>query len=212
MKKLLSLLLISTSVFAFSQVDTKAKAILDKVSAQTKDYKTVVVEFSLNITSPEGNPINQKGKAYLKGDKYYLSLPDQEVFCDGNNVWTYIKDENECYLTAVDESDKNAIKPSELLTVWEKGFDYKYSQETTFQGKAVHEIFLYPKNKKESKFHTVIVRIDKEKNEVVFVHIKGKDGVHMKYNLLKLDPNTPINDTQFTFNKAKYPGVKIIEE
>lgn len=214
MKKILGLLFIGLVTLSTSaQVDTKAKIILDKVSKQTKEYKTIIVDFSMTITSQGGTPIKQKGKAYMKGDKYYLSMPDQEIFCNGVNVWTYIKDDNECYVSEVDDAESdNIVQPSELLTIWEKGFTYKYSKEMTYAGKQVHEIFLYPKDKKASKYHTIVVRIDKATHEVVYAHIKGKDGVHMKYSLTKLVKNTTISDSKFTFVKSKYPGVEIIEE
>jgi len=213
MKALLGLLFLGLTAFgATAQVDTKAKSILDKVSKLTKTYKTVVVDFSMTITSPDGNPIKQKGKAYMKGDKYYLSLPDQEIFCDGKTVSTYISDDNECYVSELEDSDSDMIQPSQLLTIWEKGFTFKYSKEMIFAGKQVHEILLYPKDKKNSKYHTIVIRIDKTKNEVVYAHIKGKDGTHMKYTLSKLVKNSSIPDSKFIFNKSKYPGVEITEE
>jgi outer membrane lipoprotein-sorting protein len=148
----------------------------------------------------------------MKGDKYFLTLPDQDIYCNGTTVSTYIKDDNECYVSDVDEMDSDMVQPSQLLTIWENGFTYKYSKELTFSGKQVHEILLYPKDKKNSKFHTIVVRIDKAKNEVVYAHIKGKDGTHMKYTLSKLVKNISIPDTKFVFNKAKHPGVEITEE
>ena len=215
MKKILGLLFIglaTMNVIAQADTDKKAKAILDKVSLQTKDYKTITVDFTITISSPDNSPIKQKGKAYIKGEKYYLSMPDQEMFCNGTKVWTYIKDDNECYVSEIDEDDDEVIRPSEILTIWEKGFTYKYSKEVTYAGKACHEILLYPKDKKNSKYHTIIVRIDKNKNEVVYAYIKGKDGVNMKYDLTQFIKNTTIDDSKFTFNKGKYTGVDIIEE
>ena len=213
MKALLGILFLGLTAFgATAQVDAKAKAILDKVSKLTKTYKTISVDFSMTVTSPDGSPIKQKGKAFMKGDKYFLTLPDQDIYCNGITVSTYIKDDNECYVSDVDEMDSDMVQPSQLLTIWENGFTYKYSKELTFSGKQVHEILLYPKDKKNSKFHTIVVRIDKAKNEIVYAHIKGKDGTHMKYTLSKLVKNISIPDTKFVFNKAKHPGVEITEE
>lgn len=213
MKAVLGILFLGLTAFgATAQVDAKAKAILDKVSKITKTYKTVTVDFSMVISSPDGSPIKQKGKAMMKGDKYFLTLPDQDIYNDGKTVSTYIKEDNECYVSNVEDMESDMVQPSELLTIWEKGFTYKYSKELTFAGKKVHEIILYPKNKKKSKYHTIIIRIDKVKNEVVYAHIKGKDGVHMKYTLSKLIKNTPISDAKFVFDKSKHPGVEITEE
>ncbi len=213
MKKILGIFLIAViSLPVIGQTDTKAKSILDKVSAVTKTYKTIKLTYSLSITTPEGNPINQKGSAYLKGDKYVIETSDQTIISNGVNVWTYIKSDNECYLSEVDEDDEDVMKPSEMLRIWEKGFTFKYMKEMDYKGKKVHEINLYPKNKAKSKYHTIVIKIDKVKNQVVNVHIKGKNGSHMKYNLNKLEQNMSISDSKFIFNKAKYPGVTIIEE
>ena len=213
MKTILGLLFLGlTTLSVNAQVDVKAKAILDKVSKLTKTYKTISVNFSMTITSAGGNPIKQKGTALMKGDKYYLSLPDQKVFCDATTVWTFIDEDNECYVSDVEDAEDDIIQPSQLLTIWEKGFNFKYSKEMTFAGKQVHEIFLYPKDKAKSKYHTIVIRIDKVKNEVVYAHIIGKDGTHMKYTLTKFQKNISLPDSKFVFNKAKHPGVEMIEE
>ncbi len=195
-----------------AQTDTKAKGILDKVSAITKTYKTVKLSYNLSIISPEGSPVNQKGEAYLKGDKYYIKTPDQSIFSNNTKIWTYIKSDNECYVRDADEDEEDFMQPSKLLTIWEKGFTYKYVKEMNYKGKKVHEIMLYPKDKKASKYHTIILKVDKMKNEVVHVHIKGKDGTHMKYSVSAFQTNISIPDAKFEFQQAKYPGVIVIEE
>lgn len=213
MKRIAGLFLfVGLSLPLLAQTDAKAKAILDKVSAVTKSYKTIKLSYNLSIVSPGSSPVNQKGEAYLKGDKYFIKTPDQSIMSNGVKVWTLITEDNECYVRDVDEEDDDLAKPSELLTIWEKGFTYKYSKETTYKGRAVHEIFLYPKNKQTSKYHTVILKIDKAKHEVVHVHIKGKDGTHLKYSLNKFEKNVTIPDSKFVFVKAKHPGVAVIEE
>ncbi len=213
MKRLLGLFLcVGLTSFSFGQTDAKAKTILDKVSSATKTYKTIKLTYSLSIISPEGSPINQKGKAFLKGDKYYISMPDQTIISNGANIWTYIKSDNECYVREADDDDDDLLKPSKLITIWEKGFDFKYSKQTEFKGKKVEEIYLFPKDKQKSKYHTIILKIDPSKNQVAHVHIKGKDGTHMKYSMGSFETNMSIPDTQFTFNKAKHPGVMVIEE
>ena len=211
MKSILGfILLVGMSLPVIGQTDTKAKGILDKVSEATKTYKTIKLGYSLSINAPGNSPINQKGEAFLKGDKYYVKTADQTIFSNGERVWTVVEDE--CYVSDVDEDDDDFVQPSKLLTIWEKGFTFKYSKEMTYKGKSVHEIFLYPKDKKNSKYHTIILKIDKAKNQVVHVHIKGKDGTHMKYSLNSFEKNISIPDSKFEFVKAKFPGITVIED
>jgi outer membrane lipoprotein-sorting protein len=213
MKRILGLFLfVGIASTTVGQTDIKAKAILDKVSAVTKTYKTIKLSYSLSIVSPEGSPINQKGEAFLKGDQYYVSTPDQTIMSNGAKIWTFIESDNECYVREVDEDDDDFLKPSKLITIWEKGFDFKYSKQMEYKGRQVEEIFLFPKDKKNSKYHTIVLKIDTEKNQVAHVHIKGKDGTHMKYSVSDFQKNISIPDTKFAFNKAKHPGVSLIEE
>jgi len=207
---LVALLFIGT---AFGQ-DEKAKKILDDLGAKTKAYKTISISFSIVITNPEegSEPIKRKGKAYLKDEKYKVELMDQDTYCDGETITTHLKEDEECYTSAVDEQDEDAITPSNMLTIWEEDFNYEYKRETTFNDVPVHQIHLYPKNPKDAKFHTVILKIDKQKMQILSVYIKGKDGQNMRYIVKTFTPNTDIPDSKFVFDRSKYPEVECYEE
>ncbi len=208
------LLAVLLGTTAFGQQDEKAKAVLDKVSAKTNAYKSIILTFELTIS---GNgfetPLVENGKAYLDGDKYKVELKDQDIYCDGVTLTTHLKEDKECYTSKVaDQTGEDAIMPSELLTIWEKGYKYEYVKETTYKGVAVHHINLYPKDAAKSKFTAIILKIDMAKNEVISVLIKGKDGVNMKYDLTKFEKNVTIPSTTFVFDKAKNPAVTCYDE
>lgn len=206
---LLAILFVGT---VFGQ-DEKAKAILDQVSKKTNSYKSIVISFSLTISGTEGDPITENGKAYLEGDKYKVELSDQDIYCDGVTIATHLKEDKECYISSVaDSEDDGMVSPTKLLTIWEDGYRYKYIEETTFKGKAVHHINLFPKDPAKSKFHTIILKIDKEKNEVVSVFVKGKDGTNMRYTLTSFEKDVAIPASTFVFNRAKHPDVDCFDE
>jgi len=194
--------------------DAKAKTILDGISLKTKAYKTMVIDFTVIISNPDmEEPETRTGKIYIKDEKYMLSVTDQEVYCDGVTITTYLKEDNECYTRKVEDVEEGEIvSPSQLLTIWEDGYNYKYVQETTYADRPAHEIHLFPKDPAKSKFHTIILKIDKEKNEIVFIMVKGKDGTNMKYKLVKFDKDVEISDSKFVFESAKHPGVVCQEE
>lgn len=213
MKKTIFFLIAALTLnLSFGQ-DEKAKKILDDISSKTKEYETMIFEFTVVVAVPDEEPITQSGKVYIKGEKYFLSLTEQEVYCDGTTITTYLKEDNECYTRAVEDVEEGEIvSPSQLLTVWEEGYKYKYVQETSYADRPAHEIHLFPKDPANSKFHTIILKIDVERNEVVFFMVKGKDGTNTKYKLSKFEKNTPISDSKFVFDKAKHPGVVCQEE
>lgn len=185
--------------------DKEAKVLLEKLGNELKSYETMVIDFKLAIKSADLND-SQSGKAFTKGTKFYYTTEERDVYSDGQTVWTHAKEDNECYIDDLDELD-GGINPSELMTIWEKNFKYKHFG--TKDG--ITEVRLFPTNPKESKYHTVILKIDEAKNKLEKITIKTKDAVTIQFSITKLTSNTELSDNKFTWNKAKHPGVDEID-
>lgn len=211
-KNTLLLLLIASPALVFSQnkdQDEKAKAILDELSQKTKSYKTVSVEF---VTVLKGRDINEtrKGKAHVKGSKFYYESADQKVFCDGQSVWNYTSEENECYIEKLSNIE-DELNPAKILTIWESGFKFQFVKESVENGRTIQEIKLFPKDAQKVKYHTIILKVDKIKKEVQKVIIKGKDGLDITFEIKKFETNKDVPDSTFVFEKTLFPGVHLID-
>lgn len=210
MKRILLLLSLGLFVFNANAQEDKnalAKKILSELSEKTKTYKSMNLDFKLTIKGKDVNE-SQNGKAQTKGTMFHYSTSDREVFCDGETVWSFMKDDNECYIDEVEEvSDFN---PSEIMTIWDKNFRHQYVREVT-AGSGIHEIKLFPVNPKESKYHTVLLTIDRNNKQIKKVVIKTKDGLTLFFTITKFSANTEISDTVFKWQKAKHPGVEEID-
>ncbi len=208
MKKMLTLLLVGGMFFSTTaQDDTqKAKKILDDLSIETKKFKTISIDFKLSIKGGEVNS-SSSGKAKIKGKSFYYETEDRKVYSDGVTVWTYLIEENECYIDNLGDVD-GGINPSELLNIWEKNFKYTYSKEVST---GVHEIKLFPMDPKKSKYHTVILTVDATKKRINKVVIKTNDNVLIQFTISTLTPNQEIGDDVFKWNKAKFKGVTEID-
>lgn len=185
--------------------DKEAKVILEKLGEKLKGNSTMVIDFKLSIKSADLNE-SQTGKAFTKGNKFYYTTEQRDVYSDGKTVWTHAKEDNECYIDDI-QSLEGGINPNEIMTIWEKNFKYKHFG--TKDG--ITEIKLYPTNPKESKYHTVILKIDEAKNSIDRITIKTKDAVTIQFSISKLTANTEIADTKFVWSKAKHPGVDEID-
>lgn len=53
--------------------------------------------------------------------------------------------------------------------------------------------------------------VDKAKNELSKASVKTKDGGEITYKIKNIKPNAPMQDGDFTFNKAKYPNVEMVD-
>ncbi|MES2629135.1 MAG: outer membrane lipoprotein carrier protein LolA [Bacteroidota bacterium] len=219
MKKIFNLLtalvLLTSTVCAQTTTDQdpKAKAVLDKLSAKTKGYSSISASFNSTLDNKKANlKVNQKGNLKIKGNKYKIELDDYTVINDGKTGWTYTKEANEVQVDDAAEMKKGGgIKPSEIFTIWENGFRYKYEKEVTIAGAKCDIIKLFPKDTKGKNYHTIVLTINKTKMEVQNVEVLGKSGEIYTYQVTKFAPNAALADADFNFDKTKYPGVEVID-
>ena len=190
--------------------DPKAKVILDKLSKKHKTMDNIVIDFTATFSSPKIKKTVLKGTAYKSGKKYAYYTPDYVVVNNGTYNWLYVKSDNEVTITDNDgaEEENGLVSPSKLLSIWEKGFKYKFIGEGKVGGKMLQEVRLFPENPKKSKYHTITLIINKTKNELSKVTIKGRDGVDMVYDLKKFKSGQTIAASKFKFDKSKYPNCK----
>ena len=216
MKKIISLLtvlaLCTTVSFGQNNTSAKAKQILDQVSKKTKGYSSISLTYSMVHTSPEGANDNANGNMLLKGSKYQLSLLDNILYCDGKNLWTHMVEEKEVVISTINSNDQSIMNPASVLTMYEKGFKYSFIQERFEQNRAIYVIDLYPENIAKSEFSKVRLSIDKDKTQLWKAEYFAKDGNKYTIAINTFKVNQPIPDASFTFDKAKNPGVKVIDE
>ena len=211
MKRILTFIIVLSTTFtiANAQQDQKAKDILNKLSEKSKTYKTIVADFTLRmLNSAEDIDEQQSGTIYIKGNKYYISIPGQVIFSDGKAVYTYLKDADEMQINDLpDALDEESVNPAKLFTMYEKDFKYKYVKESNNQ----HIINLYPVNPEGKDYHRITLYIDKTKMEIKRIEIYGKDGTNTFYIVKSFKANAPVDDAKFTFSKSKYPNVEVID-
>ena len=216
MKKIISLLTVlafcTTVSFGQNNTSAKAKQILDQVSKKTKGYSSISLTYSMVHTSPDGANDNANGNMLLKGSKYQLSLLDNILYCDGKNLWTHMVEEKEVVISTINSNDQSIMNPASVLTMYEKGFKYSFIQERFEQNRAIYVIDLYPENIAKSEFSKVRLSIDKDKTQLWKAEYFAKDGNKYTIAINTFKVNQPIPDASFTFDKAKNPGVKVIDE
>jgi outer membrane lipoprotein-sorting protein len=191
--------------------DPDAKKILDAVSAKFRSYKAVQATFTYKAENSDEKVIStKKGTVYMKGTKYRVSFIGQEIFCDGNIVWTYDKSANEVTITKLDASTKT-ITPQKLFTdFYDKDFLYKLNGEKKEGKKLLQEIEMTP-NDKTRPFHKVYVLVDKSAKTIYSTKVLEKEGNKYSYTVNTLNGNANIPDTKFIFNKNDYPGVEVVD-
>jgi len=212
MKKLITLLLSLSILASYAQQDSQAKEILDKVSAKTKSYSTITVEYTFIHENVEDDIKEaSNGKLSLKGNKYVLNFMSNTVFCDSKTIWSYIKDANEVNISAIEDDSESLFNPANMFSVYEKGFKYSFVSERFEKGHALQVIDLFPENVEECEYSKVRLSIDKDKSQIFKINYFGKDANRFIIEVTKFVPNEPMSDDTFLFNKENFPGVEIID-
>ncbi|MCC6835239.1 MAG: outer membrane lipoprotein carrier protein LolA [Cytophagales bacterium] len=211
MKKLVfAAILLFAGIQTYAQYDPKALEILE---AMSKKYKAITA-FEANLTSglsneSEGVKEEFKGKITVKGDKFRLLLDDQEVINNGTTVWTYLPLAKEVNIDNFDPGS-DEVNPTKIFDMYKKGFKYLYLADKTEAGVLCEEVDLVPE-KKDAQYFKIKMMISKKDKSIQSWTMFDRSGNRYKYTITKFTPNVKVDDSFFTFDPKKYPGVEVID-
>ncbi len=205
-----ALFFLTVAIASFAQYDPKALQTLEEMSQKYKSISAFEANIAYTLIN-EVEKINEefKGKITVKGDKFRLSLPEQEVINNGSTIWTYLPAAREVNIDNYDP-DSEDINPSKIYEIYKKNFKYLYLQDRTEGGVLCEEIDLVPE-KKDAQFFKIKMLISKKDKSIQSWTMFDKGGNKYKYTIAKFNPNVKIEDSYFTFDPKKYPGVEVID-
>jgi outer membrane lipoprotein carrier protein len=209
-KLLLATLLAVFNIAAYSQYDPKALEILDAMSKKYKTFTSFEANLSCNLIN-EAEKVNDefKGKIVVKGDKFRLTLPEQEVINNGTTTWTYLPEAKEVNIDNFDPSSDD-INPAKIYEIYKKNFKYLYLNEEMDGGELCEVIDLVPE-KKDAQFFKIKMKIVKKDKSIKSWTMFDKSGNKFKYSISKFTPNIKVEDAMFSWDAKKYPGVEEID-
>ncbi|QIP11881.1 outer membrane lipoprotein carrier protein LolA [Spirosoma aureum] len=194
---------------AVAQKDKRAKGILDAMSKQYKSLKSYQATFTYASVGAGANE-SYKGDLSVKDAKFRLKLGGQEVFSDGQTMSTYIKESNEVNVQDYEDGAAGELNPTQIYTIYKRGFDYRFLKEQKQNGRTLEVIELTP-NRQKSPISTIQISVDKADKSVRNWLIINKDGKRTTYTITKFTPNATVSDSDFIFDKSKYPGVEVVD-
>lgn len=193
-----------------TESDPQAKAVLDKLRKKYEGFKTLEVEFALDIELPEQPVETQKGTLIQQGQKYRLQLADRLLVSDGKSVWLYLPKHKEVQINDVEEESEEGVfnSPKDLLAAYQwKNHVYVLTDEFMDNGRLVQQIEFKPLSK-NADYAKVRLSIDKKNNEIVSIKTFNKDGSRYTLRILRLSPNKQYPPATFTFDKSQCPDCR----
>ena len=219
MKRIFTLIsLVSLTLLASAQKsvnptksDPEAKKMLDAVSAKFKTYSSPQAAFTYKVENAQGKALStKKGTVTMKGNKFRVSMDGMEIFSDGKTVWNYDKSANEVTVNNLNEGGASMTPQKIFTNFYDKDFFYKMNGTKKEAGKTLSEIELTPTDKTRP-YHKVYVLVDKATNTIYSAKFLEKSGGRYSYTVTTLKGTSTTPDADFAFNKAKYPGVEVVD-
>jgi len=207
---------------SFAQQDAQAKTILDEVTRKYKSYDAIKTDFAFTLENLAANiKETQTGTlvAKSKSSKFKVTIYGkpvagkpavaQEIISDGKTQWTYLKKDNEVQVGDVDKSGEG-FNPSQIFTIYEKGYKYLYTGDQKLNGKTVQVIDLSPTDAKKSVFK-IRLFIDKAQKQIASALIFDKNGNKYNYTIKSFAANGAVADNTFSFDAKAHPGVEVVD-
>ena len=195
MKRILSIFALLLSVFCLNAQN--AKNILDKANLAYNQAGGIVASFTVNTEDVKGKTVySQDGKAYLKGNKFKIDVPDGITWFDGKTQWVYAKGGDEVNVSNPTGEELAGVSPSVLLGLYKTGFKLNYKGEKREKAKTVYVVEMIPLGKK-TEFSKMVVNIDKSSNIFTSVSTFGKDGVNNHLIITKIQTGVNLLDNSF---------------
>jgi outer membrane lipoprotein-sorting protein len=188
-----------------AQYDPKAKEVLDAISQNYQAMQAFKIDFTYTL---KGEGINEslQGNIVIKAKRFRLALPSQEIINNGATVWTYLKDDNEVNISNY-EPEPDEITPSNIYTIYQKGFKYSLVGEENIGGKIYHVIELIPENI-NAQYTKIRLKATKDTRIIMQWELFERNANRYTYSVTKFAKVT-VGDSYFEFNKANYPGVRV---
>jgi outer membrane lipoprotein-sorting protein len=196
MKQVIVFVFLSLTTFAQSN---PAVSLIDKMQQKYKGMGS----FAANFTYQTDGSATMSGSITVKGTKFRLKTAGQEIFNNGKEVATYIKEINEVNISAFDPADGD-LNPAKIYTFDKKGYKFKLVS----QAGGIATVDLAP-GAKASQVKQITLKINTADYTVKEWTIINKAGKKQVFKVTKLNPKAGVDDAYFTFNKKAFPGVEV---
>ena len=208
MKKILLIVFGLFTILSYSQGDSEAELLLNKVSENIKNYDNIYINYAYTLKNIEED-INQtnKGSFVTEDEKWRFEMLGITRIFDGNKLYSISPDDEEVTISSQDPEDETTITPNKMLYFYEEGY-YFEMDETRFIGdsqfrKKIQYVKLIPQDS-EAEIKYILLGIDTEFNQIYEVIETGKNETVTTISIVDFEFNLPLDSKLFVFDKEKY--------
>ncbi len=193
---LLFVLCLSTG--AWAQKDSRAKEVLDRTVHALEQAGGIRATFSGT----------SEGTLLVDGQRFYLSGNGVQSWFDGKTQWTYLEKSKEVNISCPTPEELQEINPYALLSLYKSGYNYQYTGAKSRNGKQGYEVVLTPEKKQDITSVTLFVSTA---YRPLYIKVEREGMAAAEIQVTSYQDQLRPNDAAFRFDKAKFPGVEVID-
>ena len=210
MKKYILFTISFLSSFSYSQIDTDAQQLLNKVSENIKSYDNIYINYAYTLNNLEED-INytNRGSFITENDNWRFEMLGITRIFDGDRLYTISPDDEEVTISSQNPEDETTITPNKMLYFYEEGYYFemgnvKYIGNANFR-KKIQYVKLIPMDS-DADIKYIDLGIDTEFNQIYEVVETGKNETITTISIIDFEFNVSLNEKLFVFDSAKYKG------
>lgn len=208
MKKLIILFLYLLVNFGFSQDNSNAEILLNKVSENIKNYQNIYINYAYTLKNIEED-INQtnKGSFVTENDKWRFEMLGITRIFDGDKLYSISPDDEEVTISGQNPEDETTITPNKMLYFYEEGY-YFEMDKVEFVGngqfrKKIQYVRLVPKDS-DAEIKFILLGIDTEFNQIYVVEETGKNDTVTTISIVDFEFNLTLDPKLFIFQEDEF--------
>ena len=206
MKKTILILLIYLNCNSiYSQNDSRAISLLDKVSEKIDSSVSFKISFTYTLENiSEGINQNSDGSIIIKQDNYLLDFMGIKQLSDANKIYSIVPENEEIIISNIEDEDNNTIKPSKLLVFYRDGYLILWDKNEVIDDNVIQFVKLIPIDS-VSDIDYLLLGIDTTTNDIKKLIEIGKNQTKTILTVKSIEYDILIEDNLFVFNKDDYP-------
>lgn len=201
MKRYFIVLMTLISVCFCVSASDNAQQTLDKCVAKLKGASGITADFTI---TRQGKSIS--GKIKEKGNKFAIITSSLGTWYDGMSLTTWQADSNEATIVSPGNDELSDTNPLLLL---QSATSYNVSYGAT-KNNTQKVLVLTPKRRGLSA-KKIVVTLSAASLTPQRIDVTMADGKNMVITLRNVSLKASIAESEFKFNKSKYPKVSIVD-
>ena len=200
---------IIVSIFSLFLMISSLKAqntqsLLSEVSNKVKSYENIQIDFKYSLENTREN-VKQDTRANitLKGDNYVLNMLGVTRIFDGKTIYTIVPEDEEVTISDYSKEEDKSISVSEMLTFYEKGYNYKMDIQQNIRGRKIQFIKLNPIDS-NTEIKNILLGIDMQTKHIYKLIQVDSSGTSYTITVNSFKTNQPISQNLFIFDEEKY--------